>query len=94
MRLVDSYSVVTSIGLRGWHGVELRDGFHGEVPRGVVAGRLLGAHLCSGVHRAHVVEGRGPLVDPHLLDVVGVHGGDPGGGVHGDDVKLVRLPAL
>ena len=33
-------------------------------------------------------------MDPHLLDVVGVHGGDPGGGVHGDVVILVQLPAL
>ena len=30
-------------------------------------------------------------MDPLLLDVVGVHGGDPGGGVHGDvlDSKAV-----
>ena len=36
--------------------LRLRDGLRGEVPCGVVAGRLLGAHLCSGVHRAHLVD--------------------------------------
>ena len=36
------------------------------------------------------MERRGPLMDPPLLGVVGVHGGDPGGGVHGDVVMRVR----
>ena len=33
-------------------------------------------------------------MDPHLLDVVGVHGGDPGGGVHGDVLAGKAEPLL
>ena len=76
----------TLLGLR----LRLRDALRGEDPYGVVAGRLPGAHPCS-VHGAHPVERRGPPMDPPPLDVVSVHGVDPGGGVHDDIVDGVRF---
>ena len=63
--------------------------------------RLLGAHLHSGVRRAHrldsLVEERGPLEDPLLLEVVGPAGvtaGAPGAGVHGGGDEGGVLPHL
>ena len=63
------------------------------------------AHL---VRSLVVVDGRGatpelgggvvqvqPLAEIlHVGAAAGVHGGDPGRGVHGDVIELVQLPAL
>ena len=50
----------------------------------VVDGQDVPAELDGGVVQVQ------PLVDPLLLEVVSAHGGDPGGGVHGDVAKLVQ----